>query len=123
MTRILVLLVPTMLWLTACTSERESARSTPTAAKPAPDTTPGVPPAAAQSSSATVIVVLETRNHKVHLVAGNRYTIEDADGKQLASNLTDREFADRFPDLHRATKEALATGDSGEVDFGASRAD
>ena len=53
------------------------------------------------SDEAASIGAIHIRDHVVHLLPGQRFAIDDADGHRLANDLTKQQLADRFPELHK----------------------
>jgi len=54
---------------------------------------------------------LQSRYHIVHIYAGLRYTVEDADGRTLATLATDAELREQLPQLSRDLHRMLAYGE------------
>ena len=62
------------------------------------------------SEPPALIGTLRSRHHTVHVHAGIRYTVEDAEGRSLASFVSDNELWALLPSLHRDLHEMLAGG-------------
>ena len=68
------------------------------------------------AEGAILIGTLRGRGFAVHLLTGNRYSIEDEDGALVGIGLTESEFADQFPDLYGETQEMLAAEPIADTD-------
>ncbi len=71
--------------------------------------------AAAQSATASapenpvLLGSFRWRDHTVRVYAGRCYTVEDATGNVVDEYMTESEFADGYPQISKALREALAS--------------
>ncbi len=63
---------------------------------------------AAVETPAARVVTLETRSHVIHILAGERYTVETPSGTVIAANLESEQFRSRFPELWHVAHEGIA---------------
>ena len=68
------------------------------------------PPKSQQDDADTppVILYIESRNHKVAVYSGSRFTVSSKDGKVLVANVTTDELRVQYPELHRIVESAYA---------------
>ncbi len=75
----------------------------------APPVTSSAPPFQTDSARPNV-GFLETRDHRIELKTGGRYTIRTKDGKVVAKDMTLSELRAAKPNLHRILERAMASG-------------
>ena len=64
------------------------------------------------------IAQLQFRNQTVLITTGAEYTLLDADGTVLSSNLSDAELAAQHPKLHQQVRQMFASEDENTMIWG-----
>lgn len=98
--------VPFLAVVAGCAG-KTATQSAPIAASPTP--------AASKPTEASIVGYFETRTHRITWLAtdvGPRFIVADRQGAVLASNLTDAEVAQRFPELAEFARGVYAKYDT-----------